>query len=270
MEKTQKPFNTPWRRVAASLYRKPTDSKILGSAEVDVTELETFIQTKRKEGLKITLTHILLLASGRSIREFAPEFNCFVRRGNIVPKSSVDAGLSVLINNDSEMSAILVANTDKLSLEQLVENLNAEIQRVKQGGGNDGDAIKSKLAAIPWPMRSWLLRFLRTLTVHWGLKMPRLGLSADNFGSYMLSNIGSIGLDMGYPALFPSANLSVVLVFGNIFSKPGVVNNEVVPRRVMSLGAALDHRLVDAVQAGRLFRGIRHYLNNPHLLEVPG
>ncbi len=58
--------NTSWRKVAASIYKKPTDSKIFGSVELDVTDLEQYITQKRKEGLKITLTHIFTLAVARA------------------------------------------------------------------------------------------------------------------------------------------------------------------------------------------------------------
>ncbi len=50
-------LNTNWRKVASSIYKKPTDSKIYGSVDIDVTELENFIVKKRREGVKTTLTH---------------------------------------------------------------------------------------------------------------------------------------------------------------------------------------------------------------------
>ncbi len=61
-------FNNEWRVTASAIYRKPIDSKMYGSVELDVTELEAFIQEKRKEGVKITLTHFFLLAIARHFR----------------------------------------------------------------------------------------------------------------------------------------------------------------------------------------------------------
>jgi len=46
-------LNNEWRRVAASVYRNLVDSKIFGSVEIDVTDLEAFISVKRKGGIKI-------------------------------------------------------------------------------------------------------------------------------------------------------------------------------------------------------------------------
>jgi pyruvate/2-oxoglutarate dehydrogenase complex dihydrolipoamide acyltransferase (E2) component len=68
-------LNNAWRKTASTLYKKPDDSKILGSVEVDITELQEYIAQKRKEGLKITLTHFFTLATARAIKEKLPELN---------------------------------------------------------------------------------------------------------------------------------------------------------------------------------------------------
>lgn len=90
-----------------------------------------------------------------------------------------------------------------------------------------------------------------------GISIPFLGLKPHTFGSFMLSNIGTLGLDIGFPALFPIANVSFVMIMGGVQLKPWVVNGEVVPRRVITLGAALDHRVVDASHAGKLFKYLK-------------
>jgi len=65
-------LNTNWRKVASSIYRKPRDSKIYGSVDIDVTELEKFIAKKRKEGIKTTLTHLMTLIVGRAFNRKFP------------------------------------------------------------------------------------------------------------------------------------------------------------------------------------------------------
>ncbi|MFW5831940.1 MAG: 2-oxo acid dehydrogenase subunit E2, partial [Prolixibacteraceae bacterium] len=106
-------------------------------------------------------------------------------------------------------------------------------------------------------------------TIHWGFNMPVLGLSVNSFGSYVISNIGSLGLDSGYGALIPSANVSIVMILGRVTKKPVVVNDEIVSRRILSLSATLDHRVVDGSHGGKLFRFIKQMVKNPHLLEHP-
>ena len=55
--KENNPLNTSWRKTALTIYKKPVDSKIFGSVEIDITDLEKYIAKKRKSGIKITLTH---------------------------------------------------------------------------------------------------------------------------------------------------------------------------------------------------------------------
>jgi len=127
--------------------------------------------------------------------------------------------------------------------------------------------LKGFLASIPWPFRDWIFNLIRRITISWGLSIPSIGLTAESFGSFVITNIGSIGLDMGYPALFPTSNVAIVFVMGGVTKKPVVVNDQIVIRRIMSLGAALDHRVVDAVHGGKLFKFIKEQVRNPRVLE---
>lgn len=261
-------FNNEWRVTASAIYRKPLDSKMYGSVELDVTELEAFIQKKRKEGLKITLTHFFLLAIARAYRDAVPEMNCFVRRGKIVPRPSVDATLSVLIKDRTQMGSVRLSHADRLSLAEAEAYLTAELKKSRSGDENKAMAGKSLVAAIPWPFRSGILHFVQWLTVGMGFNLPGIGLRADSFGSFLLTNIGSVGIDLGYAALMPLSNVSAVFSMGLPQDKPAVVNGEVVPRRMLTLSAVIDHRVADAIHAGHLFRYLKFAIREPQNLEL--
>lgn len=259
--------NSDWRKVASTIYKKPTDSKILGAADIDVTELEEFIAEKRKAGLKITLTHIFTLILAKGIKEETPELNTYVRRGKIVLRDSIDAGISVLKAN-GEMTSVIVPNADQMNLTQLADFLKAEIQNSRNGDENDTMQSKNMLARVPWPFRNWLYRLYKTITISWGISLPGLGLNANSFGSFLITNIGSLGLDTGYPALLPSSNLSFVMVLGGVQKKPVVVNDEIVIRKVLALSVVMDHRISDASQGGKMYRYIKYMVKHPEKLEL--
>lgn len=264
--KTAEELNSGWRKVASSIYRRPTDSKLFGSVEIDITDLEKYIAEKRKIGIKATLTHIFILAAARALKEEIPELNTFIKRGKVVYRDHIDVMLSILLR-ESVMGSVLIKDADTLTLEEIIKVMNEEVQRARQGSENKTMQIKDKLARIPWPFRGWVFRMLKTITADWGLSFPSLGLSANSFGSFVVSNIGSVGLDMGYPALLPSSNVSFVLVLGGVNRKPAVVGDQILPRTILSLGAALDHRVVDASHGGLLFRYLKKIVKNPELLD---
>jgi pyruvate/2-oxoglutarate dehydrogenase complex dihydrolipoamide acyltransferase (E2) component len=255
-------FNTTWRKVASTVYKKPIDSKVFGGVEFDVTELEKYISQKRKEGLKITLTHFFVLVLARAVKTEIPEFNTYIRRGKIVLRPSIDAGVSVM-QVDGSMSSIIVPKADLLDYSGLEIFMNAEILKSRKGNENGTMQSKNILAQLPWPFRNWFFNIYKTLTINWGIYTPVLGVSANSFGSFMVTNIGSLGLDYGFPALLPTSNVSFVLVMGGIQKKPVVVNDEIVIRRMMSVTIVFDHRVADASHGAKLFKFIKQSIRHP-------
>lgn len=268
MTENSRDFNTEWRKVASTIYRKPLDSKLFGTVEVDITELEKFINEKRKAGIKITLTHVITLIFGRGIRYEVPELNTYVKRGKIVQHETVDAMVSVLMAN-GDMGSVKVENTDKITLEEIAKVLNNRIVDSRQGIENNTMKKKNMVAKIPWPFRSIFFCIYKKLTIDWGITIPFTGLKAVNFGSYVVSNIGSLGLDQGFGALMPSANMAFALILGGNEKKPVVVNNKIEIRRILNLSITIDHRVADGSHGGKLFRYVKYLIKNPHLLELP-
>lgn len=259
-------YNNNWRKVASTIYKKPIDSKIFGMVELDVTELENYVAKKRKEGIKTTLTYLITLIVGRGIRQAAPELNTYVKRGKIVQRQQVDATVSVLLPG-GQMGSVKVENADQLTTAEISEFVGRKIADSRKGQENETMQSKSLLANVPWPFRNWLFKIYQTVTIHWGISMPYFGLDSNSFGSYIVSNIGTVGLDTGYGSLLPSSNISFVFILGSIEKKPRVVNDEIVARRVMWLSSTLDHRVVDGSHGGTLFRFIKQIAKNPEMLD---
>jgi len=263
---TTEQFNNTWRKVASTIYKKPVDSKIFGGVEFDVTELENYISQKRKEGLKITLTHFFVLVLARALKTDVPVFNTYLRRGRIISRPTIDAAVSVLQANGS-MGTIQVSKADSLNYREVELIMRNEIQQSRKGEENKTMQRKKFLAILPWPLRNWFFYLYKTVTINWGFSIPFLGISANSFGSFAVTNIGSLGIDYGYPALLPTSNVSFVLVMGGIQKKPVVVNDEIVIRRMMSVTIVFDHRLADASHAARLLRYIKQAIKNPGEFE---
>ncbi len=260
-------LNSEWRKVASTVYKKPIDSKIFGETELDVTELEKYISKLRKKGIKATPTHFFSMIISKAMHEVVPEMNTYCARGKILPRKQVDAMVSIL-QADGGMSSVKIENANELSLSQIVTKTKDEIVAIRTGK-NQG-AVKSRafLASIPWPFRDWFFSVYTFFTIKMGLTIPALGMNPDSFGSFILTNIGSIGLDKGYPALMPSSNLSFVAVLGGIQKKPVVINDEIQVRRMMNFSVVIDHRIADASSGGKLLRYMKESLKNLDKFEV--
>jgi pyruvate/2-oxoglutarate dehydrogenase complex dihydrolipoamide acyltransferase (E2) component len=260
------PFNTSWRRIATAIYDPPKDAKLYGTVDLQVDKVDDYIKRKRKEGLKVTYTSVMSAIVARSIAFDVPEFNAYVARGTVHPRESVDVLISVLLESD-EMSSIKVNRAHAKTMQQIVDEMRDGIQKSRSGDENKTMRQKEVLGSLPWPLRKWAFSALKHLFVRWGLQWKARGLDRNSFGSFILSNIGSLGLDHGYPALFPLSNLSLVILMGRVAKKPIVVNDEVVIRKFITMSACLDHRIVDGLHAGKLFRSMKLRIERIHELD---
>jgi 2-oxoisovalerate dehydrogenase E2 component (dihydrolipoyl transacylase) len=83
-------------------------------------------------------------------------------------------------------------------------------------------------------------------------------------GTITITNIGSFGVDTGTPILNPGEVAIVAL--GAIKQRPWVVDGEVLPRYVTTVGASFDHRVVDGDVASRFVADVASVLEEPALL----
>ncbi len=83
-------------------------------------------------------------------------------------------------------------------------------------------------------------------------------------GTITITNIGVFGMDTGTPILNPGEVAIVAL--GTIKQKPWVVDGEVRPRFVTTIGASFDHRVVDGDVASRFLADVASIIEEPALL----
>jgi len=83
-------------------------------------------------------------------------------------------------------------------------------------------------------------------------------------GTITITNLGSYGMDTGTPILNPGEVGIVAL--GAIKQKPWVIDGEVRPAFVTTVGASFDHRVVDGDVASRFTADIASVLEEPALL----
>ncbi|TIH40911.1 dihydrolipoamide acetyltransferase family protein [Subtercola vilae] len=83
-------------------------------------------------------------------------------------------------------------------------------------------------------------------------------------GTITVTNIGVFGMDTGTPILNPGE--VAIIALGTIKQKPWVVDGEVRPRFVTTLGASFDHRVVDGDVASRFLADVAAIVEEPALL----
>ncbi|UIP60069.1 dihydrolipoamide acetyltransferase family protein [Agromyces marinus] len=99
-----------------------------------------------------------------------------------------------------------------------------------------------------------------TLTAREGRTQP----AEMQGGTITITNIGVFGMDTGTPIL--NTGEVAIVALGTIKQKPWVVDGEVRPRYVTTIGGSFDHRVVDGDVASRFLADVAAIIEEPALL----
>lgn len=261
--------SNPWREIAVIAYKAPSDSKIYGTYEVDITNVLEYIKRKKEEGKRLTITNFATAALARTLYEDIPDINCYIQRGRVVHRDNADVFVSISVDKAKEMSGMIVHNAQELSVSEIAEVFQKKVEKVRSGTESGVFAAKNIIAKIPRFLRKPAFKFVKWWSIDLGLSLPLLKIPSDPFGSIMLTNIGTFGLRIGMVALFPIGKLPAVITIGKVYEKPVVINGEIKIRPVLPFTGTFDHRIVDGAQAGALATGVDRRLQNPEELDKP-
>ena len=142
-------FNTPWRVTAATIYTTPTDSRVYGTLDIDVTAAKEFLDRKREEGVKLTMVHLTTAVLSRAIAFDVPEMNCFIRRGAVVGREYMDVMVPIQVGGDSGVTPAIVRNAHARRVTDIADEVRAKAAKSRAGSEIKAAKNKYMLNRIP-------------------------------------------------------------------------------------------------------------------------
>jgi pyruvate dehydrogenase E2 component (dihydrolipoamide acetyltransferase) len=258
---------SPWRRLAAAAYAAPHEGKIYGTIEIDAGEALAFLERKKSEGVRLTVTHLVARAAALSLREDIPDLNRMVSRGRVYQRRTVDLFMTVGINDGRDISGFKIEAADTKTLDEIAQEIRDGAAGLRGGNSEMGlERTRKVLEAVPAPLLRPVLLLARFLLIDLGLDLKALGVKGDPFGSLLVTNVGTYGLAIGYPALLPLSAAACVVAIGQVGERAVVRDGQVVARPILPLSATLDHRIADAYHAGVLAKAVDRRLQTPETL----
>jgi pyruvate/2-oxoglutarate dehydrogenase complex dihydrolipoamide acyltransferase (E2) component len=263
-------YDTPWRRMSAVIYKPALDARSYGTFEVDASKALQFIEDKKAQGIPVTMTQFFAGVLSRAIMEEVPHCNAYIKRGKVFPRPTMDIFISVNMSGKEEMGGFVIRRCNEKTIDEICAEMAEKVRKTRNKEESGATRNKYALAKIPWPLRRWIFVLIRFITVTMGWPLKFMKLDANSFGSAMISNIGTHNLHFGFGALFPAANLPLLLIMGKVEKKPVVRDNEIVIRDILPLAATLDHRIFDGAHGGMVANAIVKYFDNPELMDIKG
>ena len=255
------------RKLAIATWSSPREGNIYGKLTIDATNALTYLQELNdKTGIKTTITHLVGRAAGLALKQ-APDLNGRIVFGKYIPHETVDQSFLVALPQGHDLAKFKVCNIDQKTTSQIAEELKIGSEKLRSGKDANFEKSKGLLEILP----TWLIRpmlwAIGYITGALGYEVKALGQEAFPFGTAIITSVGMLGIDEGYAPPTPFARVPVYLAITQIKKRPVVREDQIVIRPELDIMATVDHRFMDGYQGGQLVRQIRHYLENPSLMD---
>lgn len=261
---------SPFRKIAIGTWQTAYDPSIYGSMKIRMDRAMRYIDDFRAAtGKRITVTHLVAKAIAMALAR-CPDANAILRWNKIYLRRSIDLSLLVVIDKQGDdtgkvdLSAVKVEGADRLSLAEMADKVEAHVAKVRARQDKALESTRQSMQLIPFWFINRFLKLLSFFMYTLNMDLRWAGLPKDAFGSAMITNIGSLGLDLGYVPLVPYSRCPILAAPGVVRDEPVVEDGKIVPGKMMDLAATFDHRIIDGAHAAVMAKVIRKMFDDPY------
>jgi len=266
---------TAFRKIAIGTWRTAYDPSVYGTMELRMDAAMDYIERYRAAtGKRLTVTHLLARAMGEVLHE-TPDANAMLRCNRVYLRKRVGVFMQVVMTEEGsdkvDLSGVTIYDVPDKSLAQIADEVHDKVDKVRKHKDPALEKSRGMFRFIPYLLLNFFLRVLAFFSYTLNLNLSFLGVPKDPFGSVMITNIGSLGLEMAYVPLVPYSRVPILLATGAVRETPVVEKGEVVIRKVMKVNATFDHRFIDGFHAAAMSRILKRWMEDPdhHFDPIP-
>jgi pyruvate dehydrogenase E2 component (dihydrolipoamide acetyltransferase) len=254
-----------FRKLAIGSWKTSYDPTVYGTMTLRMDKALAYIEAfRQKTGIRLTVTHLVTKAMAEALRR-CPDANAILRFNKIYLRQRITLSTLVVQTDDGkvDLTSAKIDDAEQKSLRQIAAEMEAAVQKVRQRKDEMLEKGKGTIQKIPYlflNLFTWLMSFFM-YTLNWD--MTWAGMPRDAFGSAIVTNVGSLGLDTAYVPLVPYTRVPIFIAPGAIKDAPVVEDGKVVAGKIMNVNASFDHRFIDGFHAGILATTMREMLENP-------
>jgi len=256
-----------FRRIAIGTWKTAYDPSVYGSLTLQMNEAVRYLEKFREvTGRKLTLTHMMAKAVAGVLEEM-PDANAIMRWNRIYLRERIGVFFQVAMTDaatgEIDLSGSTIHNANKLSLVEIYDTFNAQVEKVRAGKDKELEGTRQTFKSIPFFLLNTFLNTLGFFAFTLNLDLKKLGMPKDPFGSVMVTNVGSLGLEEAYVPLVPYSRVPLLIAMGAVKDEPVVKDGRVEVAQVMRVFATFDHRILDGTHAAKMVKSLRKWFEDP-------
>ena len=262
----------PMHVITPILYPNRCDNEAYFLEKIDLAPIRAYIAKLNETETVFPYTpfHVLVTAVIKTIT-LRPRLNRFIANKLMYQRNEVCVSFVVkkLFSDNGAEALALIHAEDEDTRESIHQKLFKQISVSRSDQIDKSSESMDIVSRMPRRLTRAFCEFICFLD-RIG-KCPRFLIETDPYyTSAVLSNLGSLKLNVGYHHLTNWGTCSLFCIMGEIKKKP-VTNPDgtVTEHEFVSLGLTVDERLADGYYYAKSLRLLKKLLENPELLEFP-
>lgn len=273
LELVQKKNLSSFRRIALGTWKTTYDPSVYGCMCLKMDEAMRYRnEFREKTGKRLTLSHMMARAIAAVMQEM-PDANAILRFNRIYLRQTIGVFFQVALEDDEtgeiDLSGATVHGANTMTLEEVYDDFAATLDKVRNKKDENLENTRGMFKKIPYFLLKPVLDMIGFLSYTLNLDLQFLGIPKDPFGSVMVTNIGSLGLEEAYVPLVPYSRVPLLIAMGSVVRSPIVVGDEVKVGQTMRVFATFDHRVLDGSHAAVMSRVLRQWFEDPYTYFGP-
>jgi pyruvate dehydrogenase E2 component (dihydrolipoamide acetyltransferase) len=240
--------------------------------EIEAPQLLEYIgKVRDATGQHVTPVDLVGRAAGK-VLEALPGLNGRVAFGSFLQSPTIDCFFVVSLRTDpvtgaeatgTDLSGAVVRRVNEKPPWVIAKELTDRAKRIRHDEDPQFKQAKAMVRGLPPLLLRPVLDAIGFVTESLQLPLPFLGLEARPYGSILVSNVGTYGLDSAAAPWPTFCHVPFGILMGAVTDKVLARDGQCVIRPVLPLTIGLDHRFVDGYQAATMARIFREYLADP-------
>src|SRR5207244_3924073 len=165
---------------------------------------------RRRTGKRLTISHLMAKAVAMTLKEM-PEANAVLRWNRIYLRKVIGVFFQVAMTDEgvekADLSGATLYDVEQKSLVQICDEFQAKVDKVRARKDESLEKTRKSFLAMPYLLLNRILDIMSFFSFELNLDLRWAGIPSDPFGSVMITNVGSLGLDIAYVPLVPYAKV---------------------------------------------------------------
>lgn len=260
-------YYTFHRKLLISGYNQSTDPTVYCKIFLDMAAGKEYMERyNKKYGKSISWTHYYLKVIGKMV-SLTPEINTTLKFGKMIDRGENASCMLVNVEGGNSLGLLKITDLDSKTFGQIIDETVPKAKVLREGKDENFKKQQSDIGKLPTFIIGIILEvagFLQNI----GLNVKSLNVIANQFGTFIITSVGSLGIKNAYAPLCPFTRTAGVMTIcksriKKILQKDGTYEEV----ELLPVNFAMDHRGLDGVLGGKILKNIYYYFSHPDEME---